>query len=230
VRKLGQNKNIVEAIVDAHQLVLDLSKGVQRPLISTSMNGQIYLHQQPATRRRRALAISADDIGKPSLKLAGPPHDVEAIVKTLIDSGFDQRDVTVLRNPDRLQILEAIDKIEQSLRQLSSKEMPAQFPAPKFLTRVAHLETGRLEALTPTAKAPDNTLLLFFFAGHGAQIGNANYIIPKLAMTPAEFDQLDPNRIGSLSLEVQPLTQRLEKAAAASIVILDTHFPALDAR
>jgi hypothetical protein len=53
LQKLRQKKNVMEAIVDAHQQVLVFSKGQQRPLLSTSMNGQIYLHQQPVTRRKR---------------------------------------------------------------------------------------------------------------------------------------------------------------------------------
>ena len=61
VQKLQQKKNLVEAIVDAHQQVLVTSRGAERPLLSTSLNGQIYLHQQPRTRRKRVLAISVDD-------------------------------------------------------------------------------------------------------------------------------------------------------------------------
>lgn len=227
VQKLGRDKNLVEAIVDTHQLVLDLTEGKQRPLISTSTNGQIYLHQQPTTRRKRVLAISADDIANPMLRLKGPPHDVDAIVKVLIEAGFNHRDVTVLRNPDRQQILEAIDQIEQSLRQQSLEKTPGQLPTPEFATRVAFQKPQDGFDASPIAKAPDDTLLLLFFSGHGVQIADTNYILPKFPVTSGELNQLGSDRIESMSLEVQRLTQRLEKAAAASIVILDTHFPRL---
>ena len=87
-QKLRQKKNLMEAIVDAHQQVLAVSKGAQRPLLSTSMNGQIYLHQQPPTRRKRVLAVSVDDPGAGVSKLQGPPHDVDAMVAALTELDF----------------------------------------------------------------------------------------------------------------------------------------------
>ena len=122
VQKLRQKKNLMEAIVDAHQQVLNSSKGKQRPMLSTSMNGQIYLHRQPATRRKRVLVISADDPGAGINKLQGPPHDVEAIVATLIETGFSQSDVIVLHNPDRREIEIALADIAQAFNQQSYGE------------------------------------------------------------------------------------------------------------
>jgi hypothetical protein len=224
-QKLRQRKNVVEAITDAHLQVLNVSKGEQRPLLSTSMNGQIYLHQQPATRQKRVLAVEVHDPGHPWFnKLRGPPHDVEAIVATLLESGFDQGDMSILHDPDHAEIEEAINKIEQSLKQRSSGEASGQLAGPKLLTRVG-LRPVPDEA-PPESQAPeDNKLLFFFFSGHGTQIKNAEYLIPKISL--AEPDLYDPDKIARSSIDVKWLTQRLEHVAAASIIILDTHFPPL---
>jgi hypothetical protein len=214
VQKLRQRKNLMEAIVDAHQQVLDISKGVQRPLLSTSMNGQIYLHHQPATRRKRVLAVSVDDPGRGVAKLKGPPHDVEAIVATLMVAGFSKSDILVLDNPDREQIEKAIDDIAQVLTRRAGDGRRMEL-APASLVRVG---------LTPAREiqAPDNTLLLFFFSGHGVQVAEKEYIIPRLA---GRGDLRGPEDIERSAVNVSSLLQRLERAAAASVVILDTHFP-----
>jgi hypothetical protein len=219
-QKLRQRKNLVEAIVDTHQQVLDLSKGTQRPLLSTSMNGQIYLHQQPATRRKRVLAISVDDQGGGVLKLQGPPHDVDAMVGALIDSGFSQRDVTILRNPDRGQIEDAIAGVAQTLRGQSFGEPQGRLTgfAPASLIRVGF-------APVQEALAPDNTLLLFFFSGHGVSVGGTEYIIPRLSLASTYLDR--PDGFEKFVIGVSWLTQAQERSAAASVIILDTHFPAI---
>jgi hypothetical protein len=215
VQKLRQKKNLVEAIVDAHQQVLHGSLGAQRPVLSTSMNGQIYLHQQPATRRKRVLAISADDPGPGIPKLKGPPHDVEAIVATLVESGFSQSDVITLHNPDRSQIEETIAEVAQA-----------------FLAR------GRLSGFEPTSLirvgigptqelfAPSNTLFLVFFSGHGVTLDDGTeYILPKISGGLAKISRQEDVKNSAVS--VNWLKQTLERSAAASVIIFDTHFPAL---
>src|SRR5262249_25055366 len=158
--------NLVEAIVDAHEQVLVSSKGAERPLLSTSLNGQIYLHQQPESRRKRVLAISVDDPGRGFHKLEGPPHDVEAIVAALIETGFSKDDITILHNPDRDEIQDAISSLARTLRRQTSLETNGRWVmAPSSVMRVG---------LVPEQEqlAEDNTLLLFFFSGHGIRVAD----------------------------------------------------------
>jgi TIR domain len=218
-QKLRQKKNLVEAITDAHKQVLDSSKGVQRPLLSTSLNGQIYLHQQPPTRRKRVLAVAVDDPGRGVSRLAGPPHDVAAIVAALMETGFSESDITTLTNPDRQQIEDAIAAAAQALRQ---KAPGASYGRLWPMTPLVHL--ARIAVEPPPAPPPNNTLLVFFFSGHGVQVAGRNYIIPKL---PGAAPLNGPEDIESSALDIGRLTQALERAAAASVVILDTHFPAI---
>jgi hypothetical protein len=214
IQKLRQKKNLVEAITDAHRQVLDQSKGVQRPLLSTSLNGQIYLHQQPASRRKRVLAVAADEPGSGISKLEGPPHDVEAIIATLIAVGFSRSDITTLRNPDRGQIDEAIAGIAQTLR-------PQASGAPEGRQARPLVRAG----LIPVKEqpAPDNTLVLFFFSGHGVHVAGTDYIIPRLPGGPASLTR--PEDFERSAVSVNWLLQTLERSSAASVVILDTHFP-----
>jgi TIR domain len=235
VQKLRQKKNLVEAIVDAHQQVLDTSKGAQRPQISTSMNGQIYLHQQPATRLKRVLAISVDKPGVAEWSsLKAPPHDVDAFIATLVEAGFSPNDVITLRNPDRTEIELAIDNIKQSFRQRTSNEgdanlvgqqtklIPIGFNSdpvrPEFSVRFA----------APVTSAPDNGLFIFFFSGHGIHISDKDYIIPRLSPCIKTISGLKD--IVDCGVSVTWLTQAAEEVAAASVVILDTHFPIVDER
>jgi hypothetical protein len=208
VQTLRQQKNLVEAIVDAHQQVLDGSKGKQRPMLSTSMNGQIYLHRQPTTRRKRVLAISADDPGAEFNKLQGPPHDVEAITAALIETGFSQSDVVVLHNPDRRQIEKAITDIAQAFA------LAVVTPTP--VIRVGLYLSEREKILSP-----ENTLFLFFFSGHGVTVDGREYIIAKLPLDHL----IGPTDLEHFAISVNWLETTLELSAAASVIMLDTHFP-----
>jgi len=158
-QKLRQKKSVIDAIEDAHQQVLDSTRRKQRPLLSTSMNGPIYLYRQPASRRKVVLAVSVDDPGPPFNKRNGPPNDVDAIVSALIDTGFDRRDVTIFHNPDRNAIETEIQRISRGLREpaVSSVELDSH-----PLQLLTHVSIAR-EPDQPDP--PSDTLFVFFFRG-----------------------------------------------------------------
>jgi hypothetical protein len=221
VQKLRQKKALMEAIADAHQQVLDTSNGKQRPMLSTSMNGQIYLHNQPATRRKRLLAISGDDPFGGIMTLQGPPHDVEAITATLIETGFSGSDVSALHNPDRKQVENAINEIAQAFSQRSYGEARERLTV---IRPIPIIRVGGFPVEEKEISAPGNTLFVFFFSGHGANVGGAEYIIPKLSRRLPEFEAKD--FFETYAISVSWLKKTLERSAAASVIILDTHFPA----
>ena len=222
VQKLRQKKNLMNAIVDAHQEVLDQSGGTQRPLLSTSMNGQIYLSRQPATRRKRALAISVDDAGLLFKKLKGPPNDVRAVADALFDSGFSQSEVVILDNPDRTQVEKAIADVARAFGLQSAGgagEPPAEFTSPSTILA---------DLLRNAAPPPKNTFFLFFFAGHGLTVNGKEYIV--LRLPPGLTNRIEPEDIEKSAISVNWLEQTLEVSAAASVVIFDTHFPTFRGR
>jgi hypothetical protein len=192
-----RNKNVVDALVDAHKEVTQLSAFHQRPFLSTSMNGHIYLAQQPVTRKKRAILVSVDDpnLGGTAL-LNAPKHDVEAIAAALLTVGFEAKELKQLHNADRAGI-EA--EIESTGREFAK------------------------DAQVKDGQPPPNTLLLFFFSGHGVEVRGLDYIIPRLAHGKADT----PDDIARDAISAQRLTRRIDDIAAASIVILDTHFPKL---
>jgi uncharacterized caspase-like protein len=63
---------------------------------------------------------------------------------------------------------------------------------------------------------------VFFFSGHGIRVTDADYIIPKL---PGEGAIASPQDVENGAVSLSLLLQMLEDTAAASVVILDTHFP-----
>src|SRR5262249_35613354 len=76
---------------------------------------------------------------------------------------------------------------------------------------------------TSPADAPVNTLLILFYSGHGVHLEDKDYIIPRL--WPYITTVQKPEDIMNWCVSVSSLTQAAEEAAAASVVILDTHFP-----
>jgi hypothetical protein len=223
VQKLRQkNKDLMEAIVDAHQQVLDTSNGEQRPMLSTSMNGPIYLYRQPPTRRKCVLAISVDHPGGGIPSLEGPPHDAEAITATLLETGFSKSDMIILQNPDRGQIEEAISEVTKGFIQQSDGGAIGQLAVSGHMP-IINIGTIRVQE---EKRAPDNTLFVFFFSGHGVTVGGTEYIITKLPLSSTQV--VGPKDIENHAISVNWLKAALERSAAASVIILDTHFPIID--
>jgi hypothetical protein len=210
-----RRKSIMAALTDAHSEVARLSAFHQRPYLSSSMNGQIYLAEQPSSRNRKAILVSVDDpnIGKAGI-LSGPKHDVEAIRQSLLTLGFSQSQIVTLHNVDAEAIMR---KIQEARRELA--------PAKSALPDQPHIiKTGFNRIPETKAEEPlQNTLLLFFFSGHGVEIGGQDYIVPRLP----DGRSATPNDIAGSGILVSHLTRTIDDLAAASIVILDTHFPRL---
>jgi hypothetical protein len=70
---------------------------------------------------------------------------------------------------------------------------------------------------------PANTLLLFFFSGHGVQVDGLDYIVPRVSHDSLET----PSNIARDTMAVPHLTDKLDDLAVASVIILDTDFPKL---
>ena len=97
------------------------------------------------------------------------------------------------------------------------------------VTHTSIIRVGlRLTPLEEETSAPENTLLLFFFSGHGVNVGGTEYILPKLRLRPADLN--GPKNIENSAISVNWLKNTLERSAAASVIILDTHFPTVSFR
>lgn len=206
---LTHNKSISEILEETHSEVTAFALSndptqrfgpTQRPFYSTSLNGHIYLLKQPASRKRHALIIAAPDpgLGEESV-LTGPDHDAAAILSVLDLAGFGTTEITVLKNPTAVALAEAMAGIAATLRTGEKTGTRASF--------------GN--------EYNNNTLLFVFFSGHGVTINGNRYLITNVLGARRE----DKEGIRSKSVEVQRILRDAQEAAAASIVIVDTHFP-----
>jgi len=195
------NKSVVDALVAAHKVVNEASGSRQRPILSTSLNGFIYLARQPASRRKRAILVSIEDSSSAGNGGELPRHDVEAISAALQTAGFRSDEIIPLDNPDRA----AIDaEIESAGHELASDDSDAIMKASQ---------------VNRSSSSPANTLLLLFYIGRGVELGGQNYIIPRVGKP-------GPHGIGIRDMiSVQDLTDRFYELAAASVLIFDTNFP-----
>jgi hypothetical protein len=195
--RLGQKDNsMLDAIQEVHQDVIALTNGSQRPFLSTSMNGNIFLWKQPPTRTKKAIVVS---VGNPGFccSLEGPIHDGDAMYSLLREAGFRPEDIVRRHNVDRRTIEDAVHTICKSL---SEKE--------------AGLSTTQFHHSA-------NNLMVLFFSGHGVTIGDRKYLIPLIGdQQPVSDDDL-----GAKSIDLTSLEAEIESCAAASVLIIDTHFP-----
>ena len=203
VVKLRQEaKSLIEALQDVNIEALRLTQQKQRPLLSTSMDGNLYLWKQPPSRSKRAVVVSVSDAGGGISVLSAPRHDGDAFAAVLHDAKFKDDEIMRLHDVSRAEIESAVTRACQA-----------------FGAGSGGAEAGLPKA--DTEEAWPNTLLIFYFSGHGFSVEYRDYLLPKLGnrqITNAEAAL-------SLGLPLDPLKEKLSTCAAASVLILDTHFP-----
>ena len=191
-RLSDSSASLYEACFRAHQNVQRNSGTGQRPFLSTDMNGDIYLMQQPDNRTRKAIIISVDRLQKKG-DLYNVRNDIEAWETFLKEKS--RFEVLKIHNPDSATFLNAFDA-----RSLVPYRKQGLLGVP-LLHKVG---------LTKTSPE-DNTLLMFVFAGFGAYKSGANYLMT---------DDSDVSRIETLPTTMIPLIKiqdAMRQAAAASI-------------
>lgn len=213
---MKRNRSISELLLDTHEEVRQFAKELdpfeengsnQRPLYSTSMNGRVYLWKQPKNRKKHALVISAPLPGVQEYnKITGPIHDTNAIAGLLQKAGYASHEITFTSSESSFPpVNPTVSEIEGVLTRIGSS----------FRTR---------SSAPSTSSPPDNTLLFIFFSGHGLSIGGVDYIMTNLGGISIR----DREQIKTKALPVDRLKSQAEEIAAASIIILDTHFPDLE--
>jgi hypothetical protein len=188
----------------------------QRPYFSTDLDGDIFLLDQPISRRKNALVVAVDEYQDRAYRQLAAVKDGQRWFEFLHQCGFD---VKILKNPTAAECAKAINgfSMPENKRSGSLYEFPIQ-PA----------------GLAPAAATypKNNTLDLFFFAGVGFSLGG----VERLAMSDCPLSRLltasdDPSTSANLrliasagSIEVPLISARLRQAASASVIILDTNF------
>jgi hypothetical protein len=213
-----KKRSLFEALQQTNQRVLEETAGQQRPFLSSDMNGNVFLWNRPPTRRMFALIIYSDYWeGQPTLR--NPSKDSEAWAALLKQVGvpFEQ-----LKNPSSAAVKDA-------LRRLGSSLAPKQGQIESGLLRKVALT--RIQA-TPHA----NTIGLFIYSGFGAQIDGINRLplwdaTPTVSPATSQANNADKlvAQIKEKSITVNDISSSLRENSAASVVVLDTSFPVLDA-
>ncbi len=241
----SRSRGVHGALTALNQRVVENSKGRQRPFISTSMNGEIYLWDQPDTRKRLALVISADHVGRDASPLQAPRHDADAFAQVLRDAGFKAGEVIRLHNPDKEKLLSTLSQQLQALEVADLQRKDAG-----SITVLQGIEGLRVEPAGITVKAADpqqqrrrrtdqipervpynrgleteqreasdNTLYVFYYAGHGAAIDDGEYIV-----LPSDQDVQSQDDISKTGVNLTRISNAITERAAAAIMILDANF------
>jgi uncharacterized caspase-like protein len=181
------------------------------------MNGHVYLWQQPVSRAKRAVVISVDDIHWRNVPaLLAPKYDAQAMVGVLREAGLKDDEIIKLHNVSKERIDAAI---ADAIRSFLSRKVSGPLPAPHAPGALPVVPAGLVPE--PGGRFEPNTLLLVFFSGHGMSADGQNYLLPDLrGRQPRDVRDAETGAVN-----VQTLTEIASAHAAASIMILDTHFP-----
>jgi hypothetical protein len=222
LEKLRQHdKSLIEALQDTHQKVLILGHGHQRPLLSTSMNGNIYLWHQPPSRERRAIVVSVDYEGISGWNLQAPKQDGDGISALLHEAGF--QNVIRLHNATKSEIEIGV---ESACNGLSLTELsPTHVLSAKNYYAIESKRPTIPVTLSRVVTSGPDSIIVFYFSGLGLQFGARNFIIPSIG-NQSIADERD---LEGRAVELDLLRERISNCSAAAVVILDAHFVRLSA-
>ncbi len=174
----------------------------QRPYFASDMDGDIFLLDQPPSRRKHAFVVGVDKYQSVPA-LAGATKDGEAWAKFLVRCGFE---VTLIRDVILKEFDDKFAEFSTSVK---------RHAANKNKSPIIPVGFGRLQ---PLDKSPDNSLALFFFAGQGLSVHGNDRIVM------ADSKIVDESTATSGTVEVSRIRATMRDIAAASVVILDTNF------
>ncbi|MBI1386541.1 MAG: TIR domain-containing protein [Rhizobiales bacterium] len=199
---VDQRSTFQAAMARASRKVFTIT-GSQRPFISTDLNGEIYLFRKSPTRRLKALMISCDRIaGFENYLLKNVENDARAWEKILLQAGFETQRIA---NPSREVCEAAIDNLyfDQQERRGDMRS--------RLVQRVGFVSTKPKEP-------PQDTLALVFYSGTGFVVEGDLFIGVVETMVAS------PNQIFQTAVNLTQIQRKLRERAAASIVVMDTHF------
>lgn len=197
VEALGDSSlSVTQALLRAGRQTLAATDGRQRPQFIINLNGDLYLHDPPAKRRTAVVCVGMGDYrALPRLRPA--LNDAANVADAFRSMRYSPILVT---NATRGQM---DDVIERAFRELAGGEIGG--------SKYASLAT--VPKIRPP---PQNTVLCFYYSGHGVQIAGDDYIIPVDMPSPNTEDDIV---LGGI--RTSDLIGRFKQAAAASVIIFD---------
>ena len=207
-----QERSFADALYLANSEVLRATRGVQRPLLSSDMNGQFFLWRGPPDRRISALVVSSDRWNKNLLQNAD--NDAESWTELLQSANIN---VQRLRNPGARQLLDALE-FQAGILASKHGDLPSG---------LVH-RTG-LAVVERVVTSPINTVSVMIFLGMGGvELGGENFLALWPDFQQSKMDDLTAeDSINLLRERAVPLTDvltRLRNMAAASIFVFDSAF------
>lgn len=189
---------------------------VQRPYLSSDLNGDIFLWKMPPSRRVRAVVVAQDAKANKFLGVLRNPGNDARVWEALFKAANIPVEMRV--NPEMGWTLGALG------RAVATDEQNAAGPA--------DARPAASGGVSKEGTVQPNTLTIFVFSGYGAQAGSDQFLLvePSRIQSTEDFESelqraKGPNDIETMfgALSLATLTRRLQRSAA-SIAILDTNF------
>jgi len=203
--------------------VIEKTGGAQRPYIATDMNGDVYFRIAPPGRQRRALVVTVDHLG--AMDLPGARADGEAWTAFFKDCKFE---VQSLRNPQRDEVIAALYNARTASVSVPSSMVVLTGVGP--LPPGASLGASRGEPETAKPTAVPNTFFAFYFTGYGFRINEVDYLAMVDHPQNKRLSEATDDAVRATTLKVSDVNRMLRERFAASCLIFETQFRALQER
>lgn len=206
LRELRNSRLPLEsALAKARDTIISTSLTHQRPLLSTDLNGPLYLSRTSPTRDAKAVVVSASN-GGGKVTLANTKRDGEAWRDFLEGTGFEVR---CLIDPP----LAEVRRVLAELTFLQTTRHGSWKGGRVWRTGLS----GSPGEVPPKPRA--DTLVVFFYAGAGVARAGDAYMLMGDSVLDRGLDEA-----ADTMLPLKEVASWARRIAAASVLILDTDF------
>jgi uncharacterized caspase-like protein len=219
----GKNSPFLESLLEQlHDRTLDVNtlfagvtedvrkvtKDSQVPEISSSLSGRVFLQNPPKTRMSFGLAIGASAY-RYLPPLTNGSSDAKVFSAAMKAEGYDVR---VITNPDRAELLRAIDDFTETV--MTASDIPSH--ASQTEDPAQHRGLVPVYPAERQVHPAQNKLAIVYLSGSGIQVKGQIYLVPVDANPRTEDD------IEGQILNVSKLILRLQRISDLQLVIIDT--------
>ncbi len=200
-----RDTSVIQGLLQAGEGVRVRTHGIQRPYLSTDINGGLYIQRQDAVWRKKALCISVDGLADGGKRPTNVHRDADLWTDFLRRCGFE---VQTIQNPTSKQFTRALDDLT-TFSPLSAAAGAA--------TADPSMPGAIIQDRQPT------TFAAVVYSGIGFEKDGW------AALGFADTQIIDGEEVPTLTNDVglRKIQQQLRTRAALSLFVIDTNFKSL---
>jgi hypothetical protein len=186
------------------------AQSAQIPEFQTTLNGAVFLHDPPKSRKTFILAIGIAEYRKVPA-LVTPTSDAQKFASAMQAMGYE---VDLVLNPDHIQLATAAQTFETRIAAARNAPEAKLLPSSDPPTVHRGINTGPPSG--PGSAPLVDSVAIVYISATGFEVGD------QMLVAPTDLEPTNDKSFLQSMLSINDLVDRLRKLTAVQIVIVDT--------